>query len=84
MTFPMVRGKEKGYYALLRYCQTWVFGDFTKVHIVAFSANVGASFDFTGFLIEFPAAHLFFQAAAFDQLTKTAHGILDGFFVPKR
>ena len=50
----------------------------------AFGTQTGPALDFAGLFVEFADAHLFLDAAAFDQLAETADGFLGRFLVTER
>lgn len=49
----------------------------------ALCSETSAAFDFAWLLIELTAAHFFLNAATFNKLTETTHGVLDRLFFTK-
>jgi hypothetical protein len=50
----------------------------------ALGSQAGTPFHFAGFLVVFPATHLFLDSTALDQFSEAAYGLLDGLTFPQR
>lgn len=61
-----------------------VFGFRPEVLGATLSAETDATVDFALLLVEFTAAHFFFNTAAFDKFAETTNRFLNGFILSQR